>query len=255
MSRRGTFQEEQIPGGWLLGLDLGQAQDFSAIVLVERVITLLDHNELSNPADDAWHAAWDGRAPRSVPQRAKRMAYHVRRARRLPLGTPYPEVVQEVGQALRTVRADALASAPPLSRFQRAIRSTEPPVPILAVDATGVGRPVVDMIRAAGLPAHMVPVTITGGNAVTPDGDGYMVPKRDLVAAVQVPLQTGGLKFPKRQRWAETLRAELSNFRVKVSLNGSDTYGAWRERDHDDLVLALALAIWCGQKLAPVGPL
>ncbi len=34
------------------------------------------------------------------------------------------------------------------------------------------------------------------------------------------------------------------NMRIKVSLSGQDTYGAWREGLHDDLVLAAALACW-----------
>lgn len=41
------------------------------------------------------------------------------------------------------------------------------------------------------------------------------------------------------------LRAELLNFRVKINLKTAhDFYEAWREGDHDDLVLAAALAAW-----------
>jgi hypothetical protein len=35
------------------------------------------------------------------------------------------------------------------------------------------------------------------------------------------------------------------NFRVKIDpLTAHDSYGAWREGQHDDLVLAVALAVW-----------
>ena len=34
--------------------------------------------------------------------------------------------------------------------------------------------------------------------------------------------------------------------RVKVTLAGNETFEAWRERDHDDLVLAVALALYVG---------
>jgi hypothetical protein len=45
-----------------------------------------------------------------------------------------------------------------------------------------------------------------------------------------------------------TLRDELKNFRRKASESrtGRDPYEHWRESDHDDLVLAAALACWKG---------
>jgi hypothetical protein len=44
-----------------------------------------------------------------------------------------------------------------------------------------------------------------------------------------------------------SLRAdEPAAFRVKVTLAGNETFESWRERDHDDLVLAVALALWVG---------
>ncbi len=41
---------------------------------------------------------------------------------------------------------------------------------------------------------------------------------------------------------------ELQNFRIKFTKAGNDTYEAWRESDHDDLVLAAAMAAWFGEK-------
>ena len=38
---------------------------------------------------------------------------------------------------------------------------------------------------------------------------------------------------------------------MKITLAGNDTYEAWRESDHDDLVLAAALATWFGEKRSP----
>ncbi len=35
---------------------------------------------------------------------------------------------------------------------------------------------------------------------------------------------------------------------MKITLAGNDTYEAWREGDHDDLVLAAAMAAWYGEK-------
>ena len=48
---------------------------------------------------------------------------------------------------------------------------------------------------------------------------------------------------------AQILKQELLNFRVKVNeRTGNEQYEAWRENEHDDLVLATALACWYATK-------
>jgi hypothetical protein len=99
-------------------------------------------------------------------------------------------------------------------------------------------------------------VTITGGDTQTQaDAASWRVPKRDLVGALQVLLQQGRLKIASQLEHAETLRRELMNFRVKVNVTtGHDSYEAWREGDHDDLVLAAALAAWRATRIEYIGP-
>ena len=43
----------------------------------------------------------------------------------------------------------------------------------------------------------------------------------------------------------------MENFRVKVTDAANETFGAWRERPHDDLVLAVAIAAWQAERPAP----
>jgi hypothetical protein len=38
------------------------------------------------------------------------------------------------------------------------------------------------------------------------------------------------------------------NFRVKITTNANDTYEAWREGQHDDLVLGLSMACWYAER-------
>jgi hypothetical protein len=123
-----------------------------------------------------------------------------------------------------------------------------PEKPSMAVDATGVGRPVIDMIRDANLPATVYPITLTGGDSVVRDGMERRVPKRDVASAIAVLLQTGRLRIARGLKESETLLRELLNFRVKISLSGHDSYEAWREKEHDDLVLAVGLAAWLFEK-------
>jgi hypothetical protein len=123
---------------------------------------------------------------------------------------------------------------------------------VLLVDATGVGRPVAEIVRQAKLPVKkLVPITITAGHQVKDAiaGGGWNVPKKDLVGAVKATLERGRLLIAPGAPEAKTLTKELKTFRAKVSAaTGNETLEAWRERDHDDLVLAVAMVTWYGER-------
>jgi hypothetical protein len=64
-------------------------------------------------------------------------------------------------------------------------------------------------------------------------------------AAGEVPFHTGTLKVAEGLDLWPSLKEELLTFRRKISLKAAhDSYEHWRETDHDDLVLATALACW-----------
>jgi hypothetical protein len=202
---------EVVMTEYYIGVDLGQAQDYTALAVVERV---------GVPTGE-----YDGRGgPQTVAH------YHVRHLERFPLGTPYPAIVDGV--------RELMTSAPLVGKTD------------LVVDATGVGAPVVDLLRQAC--SQVFSITITGGDEVSVNGLNYRVPKRDLIGTVQVLLQTKRLKIAPALPEADTLANELRNFRVKMTPLGHDTYGVWREGSHDDLVLAVALACWRGERHIPV---
>jgi hypothetical protein len=179
-----------------IGLDLGQMQDYTALVIIERI----------------------GGDEKEKPE------YHVRKVERFKLGTPYPAIVTRIEEimAKKTMKGS-----------------------VLVVDATGVGRAVVDLFRNRGL--HPKAITITGGDAVSRDcsSDEYRVPKRDLISNLQVLFQEGKLKIAEQIPEAQLLIQELLNFKVKINVTtGHDSYEALREGVHDDFVLAAALACW-----------
>lgn len=100
------------------------------------------------------------------------------------------------------------------------------------------------MFRAAGLRPYGV--TITGGDRVVRE-DAYhaKVPKRELVGLLVALFQSDRLKVARDLELAPLLLNELLNFRLRVNVqSGHDSYEAWRESIHDDLVLATALACW-----------
>ena len=53
----------------------------------------------------------------------------------------------------------------------------------------------------------------------------------------------------------DTLTRELLAFKVTLSATGHDNYGNdWRENAHDDLVLAVTLAVWLGESVRKASP-
>jgi hypothetical protein len=109
------------------------------------------------------------------------------------------------------------------------------------IDFTGVGRPVFDMFVYSGI--SPTGVLITGGTAETRDGATCSVPKLTLVSRLQALLHEGRLKILRELTEAETLVRELQDFRVEFTAAGHLTFNA-RTGKHDDLVLALAIAVW-----------
>jgi hypothetical protein len=106
---------------------------------------------------------------------------------------------------------------------------------------TGVGRPVFDMCKRAGLRPHGI--LITAGNKVTSDGTISHVPKQTLVSQLEARLHSGELKIAAGLADAPALAGELKDFARKVSESGRVTFNA-RSGSHDDLVLAVAIALF-----------
>lgn len=200
---------------FFLGLDLGQQSDFTALAVLQKT---------------------DGQF----------VLRQIERTR----GQPYPKIADEIGKLMRKPE----------------LRGA-----VLAVDETGVGRPVVELLRrvlprgfaldyATALASYgvadvavrtnLVPVTITGGHADSSDGkNGFHVPKKNLIASAMVLFQERRLVMDPAMPHVAELVKELQEFQVKITMAGNETFGAWRESKHDDLVFALALASWAGLHL------
>jgi hypothetical protein len=126
----------------------------------------------------------------------------------------------------------------------------------LVVDKTGVGRPLVEMLRQERIACRIIPVVITAGHQATVSEDNWEwhVPKKELVTSLQLVLQGRRLKIAKSLPFAAILGKELANFKVKITASANETFEAWREGDHDDLVLATAMAVWLAEREPRWGP-
>ena len=191
---------------YFVGVDLGQTTDPTAICVLE----VLD---VPNVEPDKVYS--------KIPYHST--VYNVRHLERLKLGTSYVAQASYVFELLNT--------AP--------LRDAT-----LVVDQTGVGRPVVDIFRQAGV--KPIGVTITAGDATTREKlapDDWKVAKLALVSGLQAALHSGDLKIAADLPETAALVSELQDFKATFTQTGYARFGA-REGKHDDLVLATAIALW-----------
>ena len=190
---------------FFIGLDLGQKHDYTAIGIIETTETYIGLDFQTYERKHSNHV-------------------NVRHLERVRLGTTYLAVAERVRQIVNSRELVGRCT--------------------LVMDATGLGGPVLEMLRHARLGCDIIPVTITGGDRETNSGGMWRVPKRDLINRLQLMFERKELKIAGRLREAETFAQELMSLRVKLSVAGHDSYAAGRESAHDDLVLAVALACW-----------
>jgi hypothetical protein len=203
-------------GTFHLAVDLGRVRDFTALAVLEVV---------PPPPIEVY----DGFYKVEMVPSKKPPALHIRHLERVKKGTTYPKIVSLVQQRLAAITN---------------VNST----PSLVIDRTGVGVALQDLFEEAGL--QPIGITITGGDAITWEGRHVKVPKRELVTSVHVAMQTGRLKFAEELPELQTLIDELGAFDYTISSTGHDTYGNdWRQNAHDDLVLAVSLAVFYAEKM------
>ncbi|MFH1999617.1 MAG: hypothetical protein ABIK28_08050 [Planctomycetota bacterium] len=228
-----------------VGLDLGQSQDYTALAIIEKT-----------PTPDGSYTK------------------DLKKLQRFELGTSYAEIVERIGKLMQ--RQEISFRCPKCGGITYSSSERMPGVqdrrcnggpkgepcdfawtspddeqylnpPTLIVDATGVGAPVIDYFKKAGI--YPKAIKIHGGEKSTSQGNEYHVPKRDLVAALQVDFQAGHLKIadsshPGERKLLEKFEQELMNFKMKISQSGHDSYESMREGIHDDLVVSVAMASW-----------
>lgn len=205
-----------MPTDYLLGIDIGQTTDPTAFALAKHTepVSLWDQ-----PSFDITHL--------------DRM-----------LKVAYPDQVERVVKLCTDIRA----------RQQKEIQTGDKIGDLVVIlDATGVGRAICDMFRRSALrqmKVRVIPVTFTSGHQAHQLENGYWgVPKKDLAAALAIMMESARLRISKRLEHAKVLEEEIRNFHIKTNIaTGYDAFEAWREGDHDDLVLAVAMICWYGHR-------
>lgn len=137
----------------------------------------------------------------------------------IPLGTPFTAVIERIEQLVYRLAGNCE----------------------LAVDATGLGTPVVDALKESRhITCTVTPVVITGAEFGSKGPGGVRrVPKRDLIGRLQLLFEKRQLRIAGKLKETARLVRELLDMRVET-LAG--------EKEHDDLVMALSLACWAADR-------
>jgi hypothetical protein len=210
---------------WVVGADLGQAADPTALCVIEHCTGVTDSG-----------SDFERHTNMSADLQTKAERFRVVHLERLPLQTPYGGVVQHVRD---------LMGRPPLCADENH-RSAE-----LVIDAGGVGRGVADMFVDAGL--KPICVTIVGGLETKWAGSTrWNVAKHVLITNLDALLHHDKhpLRFSIHLTESSALADELRDFERSVGSAGRQTYSA-RSGKHDDLVLCISLAAWWASRPPP----
>jgi hypothetical protein len=160
--------------------------------------------------------------------------YHLRHVERFPTGMAYTAIIAAVAERVTTA---GVKSSP------------------IAVDLTAVGRGFLEQCWRSRAGLNVSAYAVTAGLAVQKCEDYItLVPKRDLVMSLQLVLQGRRLKIAPDLPQASLLTTELSGFRMKSVPINEMAAVEWREDRHDDLVYAVALAVWFAEKHPPFWP-
>jgi hypothetical protein len=196
-----------------VGVDLGQSKDPTSIAVVEQ------SRRVIAPHTPHCHVRALEEVLRTEPSK-----YAIRSLEQAPLGESYPAQAQLLKRTLS----------------RQSVAEHDPEV---WVDYTGVGRAVFDIFRQERVP-NIKALTITFAGQAGPNGHGgHSVPKVELVSNLHALMHTGRLRVPLNLPMGKAFRRELAEFQVSYSNVGNARFGA-REGAHDDLILAVALAVY-----------
>ena len=203
---------------YVVSVDLGQSQDYTAICILRHSVVLPDRQ------------TWTSDEKRQVHKQDFTEHFDVVWMERLRLGMSYVDQTAYIAEVLR-----------------------RPPLPAntpLVIDQTGVGAPVGDILAKAGLKPYRV--TIGSGNeAIRHGAYEHTVPKSLLIAGLEARSHTKELRIAEELTEAGPLKEELKDFQRHISEAGRVAFGA-RTGKHDDLVLAVAIALWFATSGRPI---
>lgn len=165
--------------------------------------------------------------------RAKTHELRLRHLDRLPLEGGWPETVTHFDALLKRVE---IKDAEGFGRVD------------VILDITGASKAIVGLFEGARIKPHTVTIA---GTEEDVRGNDWRVPKMELVGNLVMLYQSEKLKMASELDLTDTFIKELKNFRLRPPPVDPKDPEAWRERQHDDLIFAVAVAAWRAHKHVP----
>lgn len=215
--------------GWthyVLGLDLGQARDHTAISVIEQKTFLTTQRDRLDFA----HLAFS--------------RLRLRHIEKIALRTSYTEIVDRIVEMVSVFNQLNLRSEDE--------RYGSPAT--IVVDAGGCGAPILDMLRRE---LHLnrlrhprlVGVNITAGAKPSYSAGKHNIPKRDLVTTFQIAIENQDFDIAANLPEQRELIRELARFERRFTAHGSQVFEA--AKGHDDLVMSLLLSVYWSLRYPP----
>lgn len=195
-------------GQVVVGMDLGQLQDYTAISVLRLIESTRDVTVGDSP--DRRYGAFD-----------KFISFSLIHIERFQSG--YIEALD---------RVQAVMDHPDIMLDQKE----------LVLDVTGLGQPVLEMAWQRGIETEAI--VITGGESPHYADGKYFVPRTELISGLVSVYQAERIKISADLEIKQLLIDELMSLQVKKRPSGEETYETAKSTQHDDLVMSLAMPIW-----------
>jgi len=200
---------------YIISADLGQAADYTAISVIEKVDETLN----------------------------------VRHLERLKLGVSYPDQVQHIKRIYEAIR-----DMVPPDQIRKGFGGEILPVK-LVVDKSGVGRAVADLMRKEGLSPIEITIhggndpRKDGNNWYLPKRDLVY----ELIMALQTGHLKFAQSLPEVEILVRELQNFKMKMNPNTGHDSYEAIG--REGVHDDLVLSVAMAVYAAKETRPSAPI
>ncbi|MDP9413250.1 MAG: hypothetical protein M3Q08_03980 [Pseudomonadota bacterium] len=124
----------------------------------------------------------------------------------------------------------------------------------ISIDGTGLGRPLLSLLRERGFSDFVSVVITSGDQAREVSFDEWRVAKSYLVGGLSAAMSTGKLLAAQGLPDGAELRKQLEDYQIEITSSGHMTANA-ASGSHDDMVIATALAWFAAEHIgAPHQP-
>ena len=197
---------------FLIAVTVGVGIQPTAIAVVEQEVL----------KDDRWHEETG--------------VLRLKHLERMELSASYPDIVARISMLLET---------PEIKDGERCGGAQ------VVLDVTGSGRAIVGLFERAEIKPVVVTITGAGVREEQIKFNDWRVPKVELVGALRVVYETRRLKMAKDIALLPTLVNEIRDFKMRPPRIDPSAPETWRDGQFDDLVFAVALAVWRADRHVP----